>query len=368
MIKYKRILIKIGTGVITSGSNALDRKKIRAIVSQVAGIAARGVDVLIVTSGAICAGMGALKKCSRPQSLPELQACAAIGQNQLMKMYGEFFKDKGYVSAQILLTQDDLTDRKRYLNAKNTIFTLLKKGVIPVINENDTVSTEEIKFGDNDRLSSLVANLAEVDLLVMLSTVEGLCEYDKKGKRVLRCIGIVDKITRDVENLAIKEKSKTGIGGMVSKLEAAKIATSSGIPCVIANGNIKDILIKIFEGKSVGTLFLASREAMSARKHWIAYTSKVLGSIKVDNGARDALVKGNKSLLASGITEETGKFDVGDVVSIMDETGQQFARGLTNFSSMELKKIKGLKSGEIKDMLGYKYYDEIVHRNNLVIL
>ncbi|MDB4349921.1 glutamate 5-kinase, partial [Omnitrophica bacterium] len=297
-----------------------------------------------------------------------LQACAAIGQNQLMKMYEGFFKNKGYVSAQILLTQDDLTDRKRYLNAKNTIFTLLEEGVVPIINENDTVSTDEIKFGDNDRLSSLVANLAEVDLLIMLSTVDGLCEYDRTGKRALRCIGIVDRITREIENFALRQKSKTGMGGMVSKLQAAKIATSSGIPCIIANGGAKDILLKIIDGKRAGTLFLASREAISARKHWIAYTSKPQGTIRVDNGARDALVKRNKSLLSSGVIEERGKFDVGDVVSIVDEKDQEFARGLSNFSSLELRKIKGLKTSQIKEALGYKYYDEIVHRDNLVVL
>jgi glutamate 5-kinase len=366
--KYNRILVKIGTGVITTSENHLDKKKMRNLAYQIADIMDRGIEVLIVSSGAIGAGMGILKKCVRPQSLPELQACAAIGQNQLMKMYEGFLKDKGYVSAQILLTQDDLTDRKRYLNAKNTILTLVEEGAIPVINENDTVSTEEIKFGDNDRLSSLVANLAEADLLVMLSTVEGLCEYDRAKKRPIRCIGIVDKITREIENLAVSQKSKTGIGGMTSKLQAAKIATSSGIPCIVANGNTKEVLTKIVDGKRAGTLFLASREAMSARKHWIAYTSRVCGAVKVDNGAKDALVKRNKSLLASGVVNENGKFDVGDVVSIVDEKDQEFARGLTNFSSIELKKIKGLKSSEIKEALGYKYYDEIVHKDNLVVL
>jgi len=366
--KYKRILVKIGTGVITSSDNMLDKKKIEGILGQVVKIMDRGTEVLIVTSGAIGAGMGVLKKCTRPQSLPELQACAAIGQNQLMNMYEEYLKSKGYVGAQILLTQDDLTDRKRYLNAKNTISTLIGEGVIPIINENDTVSTDEIRFGDNDRLSSLVANLAEADLLVMLSTVEGLCEYDSAKKRPVRCIGIVDKITREIEDLAVNQKSKTGVGGMISKLQAAKITTSSGIPCVVANGSDKDILLRIVDRKRAGTLFLASRVAMSARKHWIAYTSKPKGAIKVDKGAREALEKGNKSLLASGVIGESGKFDVGDVVSIADEKDDEFARGLTNFSLMEIKKIKGLKSSQIKEALGYKYYDEIVHRDNLVML
>lgn len=366
--RLERILVKVGTSVITSKNNRLDKAKIRKFVSQIAKIIDRDIEVIIVTSGAIGAGMGILKKCVRPQSLPELQACAAIGQSQLMKMYEELFKAKGYISAQILLTQEDMTDRKRYLNAKNTIFTLLEEGVIPIINENDTVSTDEIKFGDNDRLSSLAANLAEVDLLVMLSNVEGLCEYDKARKKKIRCVGMVEKITREIEDLALSQKSTSGVGGMVSKLQAAKIVTSSGITCVIADGNKKDILIKIIDGERVGTLFLASRDVINAKKHWIAYTSKVQGSIKVDNGAREALTKRQKSLLSSGIIEGIGKFDVGDVVSIVDERAEEFARGLSNYSSLELKKIKGLKTNQIQEALGYKYYDEVVHRDNLVIL
>lgn len=366
--EYKRILIKIGTGVITSSNNRLDKRKIQGIASQIAKLKDEGINVIVVTSGAIGAGMGILKKTARPQSLPELQACAAIGQNQLMKMYEGYFKKRDYITAQVLLTQSDLTDRTRYLNVKNTIFTLLEEGVIPIINENDTVSTEEIRFGDNDRLSSLVASLAEVNLLIMLSTVDGLCEYDQLKKRKVRCIGIVDKITREIEDYALHQKSKAGVGGMKSKLQAAKIATSSGIPCIIANGRAKDILISIINGKRVGTLFIASRDAISARKHWIAYSSKTQGSIKVDNGAKEALINKNKSLLSSGVVGENGKFNVGDIISIVDEKNEEFARGLVNFSSMEIKKIKGLKTSQIKDVLGYKYYDEIVHRDNLVIL
>ncbi len=366
--KFKRIVVKIGTGVITSEDKRLDTKRIRNIAYQVAKIMDTNTEVIIVTSGAIGAGMSILKMCQRPQSLPQLQACAAIGQNQLIKMYEGAFKKKGYTSAQILLTQDDLTDRKRYLNAKNTIQTLLEERVIPIINENDTVSTDEIKFGDNDRLSGLVANLAGADLLVILSDIDGLYQYCDKGKRRIRCISMVEKITREIENLAIKQRSKTGVGGMVSKLQSAKIATSSGITSIIANGRKKDVLIKIAEGEHVGTLFLASRNTIKAKKHWIAYTSKVQGAVKVDDGAREALVTRNKSLLASGIIGESGKFEIGDVVSITDKSNTEFARGLANYSSLELKRIKGLKTNEIEAALGYKYYDEVIHRDNLVIL
>ncbi|MBL7069093.1 MAG: glutamate 5-kinase [Candidatus Omnitrophica bacterium] len=365
--KFKRILVKVGTSVITSKKSRLDKTKIRKLVGEIAEIIDAGVEVIIVTSGAIGAGIGILKKSARPQSLPELQACAAIGQNQLMKQYEEFFKKRGYITAQILLTQEDLTDRKRYLNAKNTLLTLLEEKAVPVINENDTVSTDEIKFGDNDRLSSLVASLLKVDLLVMLTDVDGLCQYDQKGKKV-KCVNLVEKVTRDVENFALKQKSKSGIGGMVSKLQAAKIATSSGIPCIIANGTKRETLLKIIEGERVGTLFLAHRNAISAKKHWIAYTSKVQGTIKVDNGAKEALVNKQKSLLPSGIIEGEGRFDVGDVVSIIGEENEEFAKGFTNYSSLELRKIMGLKTGQIQSALGYKHYDEVVHRDNLVIL
>lgn len=365
---FKRIVVKIGTGVITSGNNRLDKRKIQGITSQIAKIMDRDIEVIIVTSGAIVAGMGILKLAARPQSLPRLQACAAIGQNQLMRMYQESFKRKAFVAAQILLTQEDLTDRRRYLNAKNTISTLLEEDIIPIINENDTVSTVEIKFGDNDRLSSLVANLAEADLLIMLSNVDGLYKYDKVAKKRIGLIGIVEKITKDTEDLALRQKSRTGMGGMVSKLQAAKIATSSGIQCVIANGNKKDALLKIVDSERMGTLFLASRDTIRAKKHWIAYTSKPQGLIKVDSGAKDALVNRQKSLLSSGILQEEGKFEVGDVVSIVDENGEEFARGLANYSFLEIRKIKGLKTNQIQGALGYKYYDEVVHRDNLVIL
>lgn len=366
--KFKRIVVKIGTGVITGANNRLDRRKTKGIVNQIAKIADRGIQVIIVSSGAIVAGMGLLKMRARPQALPQLQACAAIGQNQLIRLYEDLFKKKGYLTAQILLTQDDLTDRKRYLNAKNTIFTLLEKKTIPIINENDTVSTEEIKFGDNDRLSSLVANLVESDLLIILSNIDGLYEYDPKTNKKIRSIGIVDRITRDIENLVLKQKSKTGVGGMVSKLQSAKISTSSGIPCIIANGKKKDVLLRLTDGERLGTIFLPSRDVINAKKHWIAYTSKVQGAIIVDSGAKNALVSRQKSLLASGVINEEGKFDVGDVISIRDDKNNEFARGLTNYSSFELKKIKGLRTSQIEESLGYKYYDEVVHRDNLVIL
>ncbi len=367
-IRFKRILVKVGTNVITSANYRLDKRKIRNIVSQISAIKKAGAEVIIVSSGSIGAGMGVLLMRSRPQSLPELQACAAVGQSKLMKAYGEMLKEKGYIAAQVLLTQEDLRDRKRYLNTKNTLLTLLEKGAIPIIIENDTVSTEEIRFGDNDLLSSLVASLVKADIFIILSDVDGLYRYKRREKRQGVCIGLVERITKEIEGLALKQKSRAGTGGMISKLQAAKIAVSSGMPCVIANGKKRGVLLKIASGGSAGTLFLASRDAINAKKHWIAYTSKPKGNIRVDKGARDALVNKQKSLLASGITDASGIFEAGDVVSIADTDNDEFARGQTSYSSLELKKIRGLKTSQIKDALGYKHYDEVVHRDNLVIL
>ena len=364
----KRIVVKIGTSLLTTKKNRLDEARIGDMVSQILELLDQGVEVLLVTSGAIGAGMGLLNIKTRPQSLPKLQACAAVGQSHLMKIYDSFFKRNCRLTAQLLLTQEDLADRRRYLNAKNTLLTLLGEGIVPIINENDTVSTDEIKFGDNDRLSSLVANLVKADLLLLLSDVDGLYRYDSKGRRIGSHIEEVTKITDDIKNLALKSKSKQGIGGMASKIEAARICIDSGIHCIVANGTKKEVLIKAVKGQKVGTSFLPSQTRIAARKHWIAHSTKLCGSIIVDEGAVEALVRKNKSLLSSGIAGLEGNFDTGDVVSVMDKNNREFARGLTNYSSSEIEKIKGLKTGRIEQALGYKYYDEVIHRDNLVIL
>ena len=366
--KFKRIVVKVGTSLITTGENKLSKARIKDLTSQIAGLRDNGIEVLLVTSGAIAAGMRVLKIKHRPQSLPKLQACAAVGQGQLMKIYAEAFKKKGYAAAQLLLTQDDLAYRDRYLNAKNTLFTLLDEGVVPVINENDTVSTDEIKFGDNDRLSSLVANLVKADLLVLLSDVDGLLRCDSAGRMTKECVREVYKVTDDIKKLAAKTKSSQGTGGMASKIEAARLCIDSGISCIVANGKTKDILLKIVKGEKVGTTFLAGASKKTAKKHWIAYSSKVKGAITVDDGAKAALIVKKKSLLASGITGCHGNFEKASVISIVDRGNKEFARGVCSYSSSDLKKIKGLKTSEIRGVLGRKGADEIVHRDNLAIL
>ena len=367
-IAAKILVIKIGTSVLTGEGNSLDTDIIKDITEQVAEIKKNGFAVIIVTSGAIVVGMQLLHLNKRPEYLPEIQACAAIGQAQLMKIYDDHFKKVKLTTAQVLLTQDDINDRTRYLNARNTMLALLEKDVIPIVNENDTVSTEEIKFGDNDRLSSLVANLIEAQKLIIMSNVDGLYKFDKKDKTKKEIIQRVERITDEIESMVEDERSRFGIGGMATKLQAAKMATNAGIECILVNGKRKSVLIDILSGKRVGTVFVARQPKISARKRWIAYSSKVAGAVKVDSGAREVLTKKNRSLLASGVIECIGRFDVGDAVSIVDEGNMEFARGITHYSSSELNKIKGQNTKDIEKILGYKYYDEVVHRDNLVIL
>lgn len=370
-LKPKRIVVKVGTAILTSKHYRLNKAWIKKLVAQIAVLIKRDVEVILVTSGAIGAGMGMLKLNSRPKLLPQQQAAAAIGQSQLMQIYDTFFKEQGLLSAQILLTREDLHNRKRYLNAKNTLFTLLDYHVTPVVNENDTVSVDEIKFGDNDRLSALVANLTQADLLIILSDVDGLYSrspHKKERKSKKSVISKVEAIVPEIERIAGATAGKLGTGGMASKVEAAKICTAAGIACIVANGRIGDILLKVLDGQNIGTLFVPKDEQLVAKKRWIGFGAKVSGQIVVDEGAKKALILQKKSLLAKGVARLRGTFAIGDTVSVMDEQNREFARGLVNYSSEELVKIKGQKSDQIKTLLGHKYYDEVIHRDNLVIL
>lgn len=364
--KTKRLVVKVGTGVITTKDGLLDMAQVASISRQAVGLRRRGYEVAVVSSGAVGAGMGELGMRKRPTTLPEIQAAAAVGQSKLIGAYDDCFKMEGYHAAQILLTREDLEGRHRYLNTCNTISALFGLKVIPVINENDTVSVEEISFSDNDALSVLVANLLRAELLVMLSSVDGLYRRPDKGAEL---IPLVEEITADIEGLASRSKTHLGMGGMESKLRAARIATNSGGAVVIANGRAPDVLIRIMEGEELGTLFIPVREKLTSRKRWIGFTLRPKGKIYVDDGAYDALSKRGKSLLASGITDVDGDFERGDVVSVF-ATGNntEFARGLTNYSSTELMKIQGQSSTSIKRILGSKPYDEVVHRDNMVLI
>lgn len=366
LTKVKRIVVKIGSRVITSSKNELDLKLIEALVKDIKDLHKKKYQVLIVSSGAIVAGLKNLKLASRPTDLPSKQAASAVGQVELMHSYSTAFKKHKIPTAQILLTRDDLHNRHRYLNARNTMLRLLEKGVIPIINENDTVAVDEIKFGDNDTLSALVALMMDGDLLAMLTDIDGLyTDLPSKNKKA-EFISCVDKITSKIEKMAKCKGS--GAGGMETKIQAAKMLTESGIPVVIANGREKNILTKISSCKNVGTFFSPADAKKKGKKKWIAFSLKTKGEIVIDKGAKEALLKKGKSLLPSGILSVKGKFDSGDSVSITNEKGKELARGLSNYSSIETEKIKGLKSSEIKKTLGYKDYDEVIHRDNLVVM
>jgi len=369
--KVKKLVVKVGTSILTEDGNQLSVSAINNIAEQISYALKDNKKVVLVTSGAIGAGMGLLGIESRPRSLPDQQAVAAIGQSRLMRLYDESFKKRGLLTAQILLTREDLRDRVRYLNARNTLMTLLGHGVVPIVNENDTVAVDEIKFGDNDTLSSLVANLIGADLLIILSDIDGLYTKNPAQGEKANLVSLVKKITPEIEKMAdgtaMRGAANVSVGGMATKIEAAKIATHAGISLVIANGREKDIILRIVKGEDIGTLFLSSPDKLVAKKHWIAYTSKSRGKIIVDTGAMDALIHRGRSLLSSGIMDLEGSFEQGDMVTI-EESGTEFARGLINYSSSELKRIKGAKTRQIEGILGYKYYDEVIHRDNLVIL
>ena len=367
--KVKKIVVKIGTGVLTTDDGYVDREQIRRLAGQVVELKKMGYDVVVVSSGAIGSGMGELGIEKRPSTLPELQAVAAIGQSKLIGTYNECFKLHGYHAAQILLTREDFEDRQRYLNTCNTIHTLFQMNAIPVVNENDTISVDEIKFGDNDALSALVTNLLNADLLIILSSVDGLYDRCPTAKGKAKVIPIVENISHEIKQLAFDSKTARGVGGMQTKLESASVVTNAGEAVIIANGRTDHVLKKILQCENVGTLFLPKEEKLTSRKRWIGYTIKPKGKIYVDDGAMHALAEKGKSLLASGIVSVEGSFSKGDIVSVCKKEDRTiFARGLTNYSSEEIEKIKGCSTSHIAKVLGYKLYDEVIHRDNMVIL
>lgn len=367
--KVNKIVVKIGTGVLTTEDGYVDKKQIQRLAEQVVELKKMGYDVVVVSSGAIGSGMGELGIEKRPGTLPELQAVAAIGQSKLISVYDDCFKLHGYHAAQILLTREDFEDRQRYLNTCNTIHTLFQLNAIPVVNENDTISVDEIKFGDNDALSALVTNLLNAELLIILSSVDGLYDKFPTGKSKAAVIPVVENVSDEVRQLAFDFKTKRGVGGMQTKLDAASVVTNAGEAMIIANGRADGVLKKIVQGAHIGTLFLPKEEKMTSRKRWIGYTIKPKGTICVDDGAMHALTEKGKSLLASGIVSVEGVFHKGDTISICGKgKGAIIARGLTNYSSEEIERIKGCSTSHIVKVLGYKLYDEVIHRDNMVIL
>ena len=348
-----RVVVKLGTGVLTDSRKQPDLAQMEQLVGQVVAQRQAGREVVLVSSGAVGAGMGVLGYKKRPSDLAELQACAAVGQSRLMAIYEKLFGAHGVAVAQILLTHDDLEHHERHLNARNTLVTLLSRSVVPIINENDAVSFTELKFGDNDKLSALVASLLPADLLVILTSVDGVLE--NFGKANPRTIPTIERIDHAVEGMAKGTDSATAVGGMASKIEAAKIVVRSGIPLIIASGRKKQVLARVVNGEEEGTLFVPQPIRLQGRKRWIAFFHYPKGTLFVDAGARKALRESGKSLLPPGVTRCDGDFEAGEVVRICDLDGTEFARGIAGFTAGE---IKGRKLQRV----------EVVHRDNLVIL
>ncbi|MGE0608873.1 MAG: glutamate 5-kinase [Pirellulales bacterium] len=362
------IVVKVGTRVLTHAGGVLNVDRIAALAAEVHALMQAGRKVAVVSSGAVGAGMGRLGLAKRPTDLASLQAVAAVGQSHLVEVYERCLRAHGRHAAQVLLTAQDLDDRPRYLNVRNTLRALLEFGAVPIINENDTVSVEELKttFGDNDRLAAMVTNLLRAPLLVLLSDVEGLYNGDPALPNSQR-IPIVTRLDDGVFGLARDVFTGMSKGGMASKLQAARIATSAGENVIIASGRHLDILTQIARGDDVGTLFLAQGASITSRKRWIGFTVQPRGKLIVDDGARQAVEKAGRSLLAAGVRDALGEFIAGDVVSVCDPAGQEFARGLCNYPSAEVMKIKGLKTSAIAAALGYCPYDEVIHRDNMAV-
>lgn len=374
--KAKRIVIKVGSAVLAKDGFTLNINSVLALAQEISVLWQNHYEIVLVSSGAILAGMEKLNLSARPQTIPQKQAIAAIGQSSLMKAYEESFARSGCKIAQILLTNDDICNRRRYLNARNTFTTLFRYGVIPIVNENDSVVTNEIKFGDNDRLSGLVAGLISADLLIILSHIEGLYTSDPTEDPEAQVIPFVENITRDVRDMNCSAKRKTsfiGTGGIQTKILAAQEAAKAGIATWLVNGKSPEVLSSLLHysdgtKREVGTFFFPEKDKLNSRKTWIGYALRAKGKLMVDEGARHMLSVGKKSLLASGIIGVEGDFGVGDLVQCTDPGDHEFARGLVNYNADELRIIKGKKSSEIEQCLGYKYYDEIIHRDDLVIL
>ncbi|MBI5137775.1 MAG: glutamate 5-kinase [Nitrospirae bacterium] len=363
----RRVVVKVGSGIITSRSHGLIKERFAAIAAQVARAVGDGREVILVSSGAVAAGVAAMSL-RELHGIPMRQAAAAVGQSRLIWKYEKHFQEHRLGVAQVLLTQDDVANRRRFLNARNTFATLLALGIIPIVNENDSVVVEEIKFGDNDTLSGLVATLVDADLLLILSDVDGLYTADPKRDPDARLIGTVQSIDDTVRAMATGPTTREGTGGMITKLRTAQRLADLGIPTLLVNGTLDDGLTRALAGDKLGTLFEAAGVPKAAKKHWLAHVARVDGVLHLDAGAVAALRDGKKSLLPSGITAVEGHFEMGEGVSCVGPDGREVARGLTNYGAADVARIKGKKSSEIEAILGQKAYDEVIHRDNLTVL
>jgi len=360
----KRVVVKVGSSILCDDKGNFSKACVIRICKELLFLLKEKKECILVSSGAIACGMDMIRVKKRPQELPLLQACAAIGQGKLMKVYEDFFVKKKYHTAQILLTQDILHDRQRYLNTRNTFNALLDLGILPIVNENDTVVTDEIRFGDNDRLSAIVSQIVGADLLINLSNVSGVLDQEQKVVSEVQTLKELENLKR----MVFVSKAEKTVGGMKSKLDAARILMSSGIPMMIGDGKDFNILRRIFNSENVGTLFVPFKRRTSFTRTWLIYSASPKGKVFLDRGAFEAVWSRGKSLLPGGIINLEGHFKAGDAVRVLNEKGEEFARGLTNYSREELEKIQGKRSSEIEQLLGHKFYDEVIHRDNLVLL
>lgn len=365
----KRIVVKVGTSTITYSNGKRNFSQIDRLARELSDLQNQGKEMILVTSGAVAVGVDRLGLAKKPDTIPGKQAAAAVGQGVLMHTYEKFFADYGQVVAQVLLTKTESLDRHRYTNSRNTFMELLRQRVIPIVNENDVVALDELKIGDNDNMSALVAGIVDADLVIILSDVDGLYTANPQTHPEAELVHTVTEITSAIEESAGGAGTLRGTGGMATKIQAAKAATSSGINLVIASGTEKNAVPRIVAGEEIGTLFVSRENRLQFRKRWLAFGARIMGSIIVDEGCCKALHKaGGCSILPAGITGVEGNFEAGSTVSVKDAQGHEMARGLVHYGSEELEKIKGCRSGEIEELLGHKNFDEVIHRDDLVIL
>jgi glutamate 5-kinase len=370
-LAYRRIVVKVGTSLLTGGGNHLNRTVMADLARQIAHLHERGAEVVVVSSGAIAAGRHKLGLNGAVKGIPYKQVLASVGQGRLMNIYERIFERHNITVAQALLTKSDIADRTGYLNARNTLMALLELGVVGIVNENDVVSIDEIKetrFGDNDNLSAMVANLIDADMLMMLTDIGGLYTADPHIDRTARLVPLVSKIDAGIKRMGANTASKVGTGGMITKIEAAQLATASGVRVTIADGSEPDIIIRLASGEAIGTHFLPTADHRESRQRWMVSGLCTRGKLIVDTGAALALKKHNRSLLAAGIEKAEGKFERGDIVAIYDTEGTQIGCGITNYSSSDIGIIRGAKSDKIAGLLNFDYGPEVVHRNNLALM
>jgi glutamate 5-kinase len=366
LINAKRVVVKVGSNVLTA-RNDLNTSAIESISQQICVLIDQGLEVLLVSSGAMAAGLRKMGLQHRPDQIPQRQAISAVGQSGLMHAYEKAFGCCNKKVAQILLTSEDLNNRERYLNARNALYALLAWKVVPIINENDTVKVEEIKLGDNDNLSAMIALLMDADFLINLTDIDGLYDKDPRTHEDAELVPVVTTFNKEIETYAGEIPGALGTGGMLSKIRAARKVTAAGVPMIIARGDKPDILIRLLAGEKLGTYFVPRDKKLARRKCWIAYTLKPKGALHLDDGAAGAILQNGKSLLPSGIIAVEGEFGVGAAVRLKNSRQQHLGIGLVNYTAEEIRAIMGLKTSQIKSKLGSKPYDEVVHRDNLVI-